>query len=478
MEVNIEWGEPYRVKLGTVNHWRRTWCIPKEARPAFFQFWREEKFRWLTEGFRVYKEDDEWYLAETKVSPMQFKAIGITRKGPPPVSDFILPNYDISDESGLRPWQVVATGRLVSSIKEWGAAIDGSDMGTGKTYSACAAMRELGANIVVVCPKGIISTWGRVIKDHFNMGNKLVDIVNYEQLRIGKSSSKIASFVLPRGAKRKQFQWKVNKNNTIILWDECHRLKNWKTKTAKTCVAAYQQGFRQLFLSATTATTPLELRAIGMSLKLFRGGQQNWYQWIKEHGCNKGIWGGMEFTEEPKLRKKILKKLHKEIFLDRGVRLRRDSIPNFPDCDLFAVLLDMEKEDTDRINSIYDEMDKELKALEKLQKLNNRNRLVIELRYRQRIELVKVPLFIDMIEEAKEEGFSIVVFVNFTETINALSKRLGVKCIFDGKTKDSVRDENVKRFQDNEEPVIFLNVQSGGSCLSLHDLHGGHPRLA
>jgi hypothetical protein len=95
----------------------------------FFQFWKEEKFRWLTEGFSVYKEDGEWYLSETQISPIQFKAIGVTKKGPPPVSDFILPDYDILDESGLRPWQSVAAGRLVSSIKEWGAAIDGSDCG-------------------------------------------------------------------------------------------------------------------------------------------------------------------------------------------------------------------------------------------------------------------------------------------------------------------------------------------------------------
>jgi superfamily II DNA or RNA helicase len=189
------------------------------------------------------------------------------------------------------------------------------------------------------------------------------------------------------------------------------------------------------------------------------------------------MWG-MEFTENKKVRSKILKKLHKDIFLDRGVRLRRDSIPNFPECDLFAVLLDMEKEDTNKINSIYDEMERELKQLDNLQKLNNHNRLVVELRHRQRIELVKVPLFIDMIEEAKEDGFSIAVFVNFTETINAISKRLGINCIFDGKTADKVRDENVNRFQDNEEPVILVNVQSGGGGLSLHDLYGGHPRLA
>ncbi len=83
-----------------------------------------------------------------------------------------------------------------------------------------------------------------------------------------------------------------------------------------------------------------------------------------------------------------------------------------------------------------------------------------------------------MIEEAKSEGFSIVVFVNFTETINAMAKRLGTSCIFDGKVGDAVREDNKERFQNNKERVILVNVQSGGGGLSLHDLHGGHPRLS
>ena len=187
----------------------------------------------------------------------------------------------------------------------------------------------------------------------------------------------------------------------------------------------------------------------------------------------------MEFTEDNKLRQKVLKKLNKDIFLDRGVRLRRDTIPNFPECDLFAVLLDMEEQDTKQINSIYDEMSKELKVLEATGGDKNKwNHLVVELRHRQRIELVKVPLFINMIEEAKEEGFSIVVFVNFTDTLNALAERLGISCTFDGKTSDGVRELNKKRFQNNEEQVILVNVQSGGGGLSLHDLHGGHPRMS
>jgi hypothetical protein len=214
-------------------------------------------------------------------------------------------------------------------------------------------------------------------------------------------------------------------------------------------------------------------------LKLFKGGQAGWFQWLREHGCSKGMWG-MEFTEDTKLRQKILKKLNKDIFLDRGVRLRRDTIPNFPKCDLFAMLLDMEEQDTKQINSIYDEMEKELTELDKIANVNTNaiNHMVVELRHRQRIELVKVPLFIDMIEEAKEDGFSVVVFVNFTDTLNAIAERIGTSCIFDGKIGDAARELNKKRFQNNEERVILVNIQSGGGGLSLHDLHGGHPRMS
>ena len=818
-DLDICWCEPYKVKVGGIDHWRRNWLIPDEARSAFFEFWREEKFKLAAQGFRVYKEENDWFLSETKLAKLQFMPIGITRSvDVPQLSDFLLPVYDIRDDTGLRPWQAVASGRLVSALNTWGAAIDGSDTGVGKcltkgtkvkmydgstknvedvkvgdwlrgddkfsrtvrslargedelfrivptqygeewgcnsehilvlyntrtkelgefsvkdyleksskstrfkhewklirtaveypdrdvgispyflglwigdgtwnsvsitasedekeiidflykyapytgsrivkskkkfgnkaitfyfrgyehgyngilntfrsygllksrekfipreyliceaykrrsllagiidsdgtkcsngcyeivtkwdrlksdivelarslgygvsykkrkilaknnnfgfsgdywrihisgaydvacilsrkkstlrkhpksvlvssfkvvpqgrgeyygfeingnrrfllgdftithnTYTACGVVRDLGMKMVVVCPKAVISSWREVIRDHFKMDKSLIAITNYEQLKLGKTSSDVASYVIPRGTRRRTFVWKVPKN-TLIVWDESQKLKNWKTKNAKTCIQATKQGYKQLFCSATNATNPMELRTVGNALKLYKGGQTGWFQFLREHGCSKGFFG-MEFTTDDKIRKKVLKKLHKDIFLDRGVRLRRDSIPNFPECDLFAVLLDMDHQNTAQINSIYDDMTRELKELDKLAKASKMNHLVIELRHRQRIELVKVPLFIDMIEEAKEEGFSIVVFVNFTDTITAISQRLGIKCIFDGQVEDAVREENKRRFQANEEQVILVSVKAGGGGLSLHDLHGGHPRLA
>ena len=117
-----------------------------------------------------------------------------------------------------------------------------------------------------------------------------------------------------------------------------------------------------------------------------------------------------------KLRQKVLKKLHTDIFINRGVRLTRDTIPNFPESEIIAECYNMDDADVKKINECHAEMQKELKELAKLTKTDKASELTAILRARQQIELVKVPLFIDMIEEGLENGMSVVVFVNFTET--------------------------------------------------------------
>lgn len=342
---------------------------------------------------------------------------------------------------------------------------------TGKTYTACAVARELDLKICVVCPKAVIKSWGKVIKNHFKMKDRLVGIINYEKLRTGRKDSDIASYILHRHEKRAKFEWKLPKK-TLIIWDESQKLKNWKTQNSKTCQAAIKAGYPMLFCSATNATNPLEMRAVGLALKIYKNGKA-YYDWAYENGVYKGNWG-LEFNNDPK----ILKRLHRTIFEQRGVRLRRDDIPNFPACEIIPEVYNMDEEDAHKINQIYDDMERELAKLERIKKGDGESELTIQLRARQQIELIKVPLFVDMIEEAKEQGFSVAVFVNFTETLNALAARLGTSCIFDGKTPDKIRDRNVELFQEDKERVILVNVQSGGAGLSLHDLNGNFPRMS
>lgn len=473
--LDIRWSAPYTIREGYKTQWRREWCIPAEMVSEFFIFWKGHRFQMLADGFTVSKSErsGKWYLYETKDSATLFRIFNEDdpKKKSIPEDNFVLPSYTIKDPTGLRPWQVDAAGKLCSAINHWGAAIDGSDCGIGKTFTACAVARELGLNIVVVCPKAVIKTWNRVVRKHFGMGDQLLGVVNYEKLKTGKKDSKIASYVLPRHAKRNVFTWKLPKK-TLIIWDESQKLKNWKTKNSKMCQMAIKEGYPMLFCSATNATNPLEMRTVGLALKMFKNGK-TYYDWAYANGVYKGNWG-MEFNDDPV----ILKRLSKAIFTQRGVRLRRDEVPNFPKCEIISEVYNMDDEEATRINEIYADMERELKHLETIQKSDGQSELTIQLRARQKIELIKVPLFVDMVEDALENGFSIAVFVNFTETLNALAARLNITCVYDGKTADKVRDRNVELFQEDKERVIIVNVQSGGAGLSLHDLNGKFPRMS
>jgi superfamily II DNA or RNA helicase len=469
IELDIQWSDPVQIEKHGDVVFQRSWRIPPQYLNQFFTYWKSNRISLKEKGYNVTKLSDQWILTQVKDNPTQFRDPVKSKTKP---VDESLPLYEVKNKNGLRPWQVDAVGKIVSSIQKWGAAVDGSDLGIGKTYTATGVARELNMDIMVVCPKAVMESWKRVIKNHFKMWGNCVGIINYESLRIGKTGSMYASYVKRRDTRRKEFVWKIPKN-TLIIWDEAQKLKNAKTKNSETCMAALKAGYKMLFCSATMATNPLELRTIGQCIKLFKNTKE-YYDWVYKHGVVKGRFG-LEFTGD----KKSLVKLSTDIFSNRGIRLKRDTIPNFPETQIIAECYEMDKEDSDKINSIYDEMRLELLKIEKLAKKDQKSsELTAILRARQSIEMTKVPLFVEMIEDGLENNMSVVVFCNFTETINALSARLKTKCIVNGEIKDKIRQQNIDNFQSDKERVILINLAAGGAGLNLHDITGKHPRLA
>ncbi len=463
--LNLDWGTPYKVADG----WQREWLIPFEICSQFFDYWKKNSFKLKIDGYGVIKKENKWYVIEKQPKKELFDAPQVENKIEK-VKELV--PKEVKHTEGLRPWQVSAVGKLVAAIDSWGCAIDGSDVGVGKTYNACGTIRELNAKMFIVCPIAVMESWRRVICNHFKIQDKLIGIINYESLRVGRTDNPYASYVKRRDTRRKEFVWKLPKN-TVIIWDESQKLKGATTKNSETCLAALKQGYRMIFCSATNATNPLELRTVGMCLGLFSNNKQ-YYKWLYEHGVVKGRFG-LEF----KGNNDILKKLHKDIFIDRGVRLSRDTIPNFPESQIIAECYDMEEEVQKKINAVYSEMNKELEKLRKKIKKEKTSELTAILRARQEIELIKVPLFVEMIEEGIENGMSVAVFVNFTETLHALSERLNTQCIVNGEAKyKKTRQQSIDDFQDDKERVILINIAAGGAGLSLHDINGKHPRLA
>ena len=299
--------------------------------------------------------------------------------------------------------------------------------------------------------------------------------MNYESLRTGnrKAIGTWKMIANKNGGRRKKvFEYCIPKN-TLIIFDESHKLKGKTSLNSKLGIFAKEQGYKILMASATSAINPMDMRAMGYILGLHNN--ISFWSWVRKNGCYQGRFG-YTFNGD----KEILRNLHKDVFLDRGIRLRRDEILGF-ECDVHSIAYDMDKTDTQQITQVFFEMKAELEKLNKVaktQKEKQANQLVVQLRARQKCELIKVPLFVELAEEAMENGMSIVLFMNFKDSIDALAERLKTKCIIDGRNKPKERQANIDAFQKDKKRVIIVNAQAGGEGISLHDLNGKYPRMA
>ncbi len=472
--ILINWSEPTKVTTKYGPKWMRWWVIPDEYLEGFFIAWKKNKIKLTIQGYSVSKNRlGKWTLNEWQTYKGDFREnFGENNKVDLTIqTESTLPKYELKDITGLREFQVPIAGKLCAAIKHNDAALDGSDMGAGKTYSAVAVARELGMKIGVVCPKAVISAWNKVISKHFGM--KAQFVVNYESLKTGKYKEIGVWKRVSRTSTRENFHWTCPKD-TLIIFDESHRLKGDGTQNSHMGLMAKKQGYKILCCSATNAINPIELKCVGFILGLYKSGK--WTKFLRDHDCSKGRFG-WEFGGN----KQVLKKLNADIFLDKGVRVKREDIKGFPDCEIIAEAYNIDAQAEGDLKKVYAEMDRELTLLRakcKSAKEYKINAMVAMLRARQKAELIKVPLFVEMAEDGLEDGMSVVIFVNFSDTVRALSKRLNTNCVVWGENVGNERDKHIADFQSDHKRVIIVNIKAGGAGLSLHDLNGNFPRLA
>ena len=97
---------------------------------------------------------------------------------------------------------------------------------------------------------------------------------------------------------------------------------------------------------------------------------------------------------------------------------------------------------------------------------------------RQKIENFKIDTIVKLTFNYLKEGKSVAIFVNFTNTITELSKKLETKCIIYGNQTLEERSKNIEEFCSDKSRIIICNIQSGGSGISLHDTIGKYPRVS
>jgi superfamily II DNA or RNA helicase len=386
--------------------------------------------------------------------------------------------------------------------------IDASQTGTGKTYNAMALCKLIKKMPLIICPKSVICVWVAVAKI---FGVEILGIANYEMIKGSKYYTKDLELVecpyfekiihiskdhiadgKKKAKKTETYKFQLP-DDVIVIFDEAHRCKNYKTSTSKLLLSAHQTGNKIMLLSATISDKIECFRPFGVVFGLYadtkvkKVGEKivkkklsdtdqpaNYKIWMKRQigKCEKAF-------DREKITEDDMKKLYvinKTLFPQFGSRLRISELPKgtFPENSVHSMCYTIDKED--EINKAYKDLNDAMNDLKN--KENQSEALGKIIRARQRIELLKLQIFLDLANEAIDSGQSVAIFVNYRETMSYLADRLNVDCLIHGGQTMDERNSCISDFQSNKCNVIIATITAGGVGVSLHDLHGGHPRVS
>lgn len=380
--------------------------------------------------------------------------------------------------------------RLLNSIYLNGIACDLSETGVGKTYSAAWIAKQFNAPIVVIGPKSVIPTWKKILAQ---FGVQATILINYEKIMRGSTS--YVKYREPKidpktGQPKNESRCHLVQVNLpagcLVILDEAHKCKGVTSLNAGLLISLKRQGYKVLTLSATQATNPIEMRAFGYAANLHNLYQ--WRIWCLDHGAQEmGRWGALTFDTEDDQAQKKMGMAHENLFGIQHLasRLTHEQMGNlFPENQIVAEAFDLGSNNP-KIQAVYDEMEDEIAKMDEQTENYSGHVFAQIVKTRRKAEMLKIPLFQEMVEDLYDEGKSVVVFLNFTESIVALTDRLSDQDKFKGKIglihgeqSFKARWKDVDDFQSDKKRILICNLKAGGVALSFHDLIGKHPRAA
>lgn len=422
----------------------------------FWEAWRTGKDGLKEQGFRVRKVNTTYLVDYTPSDEPDAP----TYPGPNP----ILP---LRNSKLLLKYQIPHVAQITAALRRYGSALDASDTGTGKTYSALAVARETGLIPAIVCPKSVIPAWERVAK---TFGIQPYFVMNWEGCKSKKFTHGVLDF------RTDDYFWKLGKTKILLIFDEAHKGKAEYSQNAKMIIAAKRQALPCLLLSATIGSSPRDMRAMGYMLGLhslsdFRG-------WSQALGCYQQTWagGGTSWAcSDPAV---AMTEVHKYLFPAKGARIRIADLGDaFPDTQITADLYPIAK--TRQQNQAYEELLQAIAKLKAEKKAGwNAAAMTLNLRYRQQAESLKVEVLTSLARDYLEDGHSVALFVNFTATLHEILDAFPDAVAIHGQQTGEERQSAIDSFQSDKARVIVAQIMAGGVGVSLHDLHGRHSRVA
>jgi hypothetical protein len=387
--------------------------------------------------------------------------------------------------------------------------LDGSDPGTGKTYSGCAIFAADGLRPLLICPKQTVPNWYKICE---LFGVIPLGVVNYDTLKNGKYYESLNDFyaeirvecpyikiireprksrtgellTTPNGQSKmkvSRIEWTLPPNS-ICVFDEAHKGKNGlhsgNTLNSQLMVsirpylsaASTRYG---MIVSATLTDKQENFDVAGYMLDLYKPHtKQTYTQFITRVS---GLCAG-----------NIVLGLHKLLYPKCGSRMTiidikkqtGDSI--FKKNDIKAKAYTADTKTVMQIEYLHKEIQQEMAKIRSKGVTRGFGYII---RCWQKIEILKAPGAAEKILAKYNKNMSVVVFVCFKATKRLLLQRISDENkipidkigFIDGDQTAHEREDVVESFKADRLRVLICQIVAGGESLSLHDIGGLHQRF-
>jgi SWI/SNF-related matrix-associated actin-dependent regulator 1 of chromatin subfamily A len=373
------------------------------------------------------------------------------------VKDVVIDYEKYSNRPPL-PHQKEAIQKLVENKK----FILADDMGLGKTTTTIIAALEANTKkVLIICPATLKINWKREIENYSDKSIYIAEGKNFST----ESDYVIINYDIIKNfhdPKKKEESQILLANFDLVIIDEAHYIKNGQAQRTK-LINDFVKNIDRLWLLTGTPMTSRPMDYFNLLSLVDSPVSKNWMayaiRYCSGYQFNVGgrkIWNITGASNLDELRERTSSTI---------LRRLKENVLDLPDKIITPVYLRLKSKEYEEVmGEYYDWYDKnpdESKSLtvqfSKLTKI------------RQIIANEKVTQTIELIENIIEQDKKVIVFCNFTESLNRIAEHFGKAAVkLDGSMSKAGRQHSVDEFQENPKVKIFVgNIKAAGVGITL-----------
>ena len=348
----------------------------------------------------------------------------------------------------------------IKSLVENKKFILADDMGLGKTTSTIIAALETGAKkVLIICPASLKIKWQREIENNSNKPTSIIEgkkwedgtfiIINYDIIKNFHDEKKKSDSIL------------LKTKFDLVIIDEAHYIQNKQAQRTK-LINDFVSNVDRLWLLTGTPITSRPINYFNLLNLIECPVAKNWMAYVKRY-CN-----GFQFQAGRRKIWNVSGASNLEELRDRTaplvLRRLKENVLDLPDKIITPVYLRLKSKEYEALmGEYYDWYDKN----------GDSDSLTLQFtkltKVRQVIAEEKVPSTIEICENIVEQGKKVIVFTNFTKTLEMILEHFGKSAVrLDGQMSQKERQLSVDRFQNDESVMVFVgNIKAAGVGITL-----------